>query len=69
VLIDDKGYVRIADFGLSGVLWDGVAHRACGTPGYVAPEVLQHQPYSTSVDWWSVGVMAYTMLVGAVSTF
>jgi serine/threonine protein kinase len=67
VLIDSEGYARIADFGLSGVLRDGVAHTLCGTTGHVAPEMLQGLPYSTPVDWWAVGVMAYRMLVGAVS--
>jgi serine/threonine protein kinase len=68
VLIDSHGYVRIADFGLSGVLRDGIARAMCGTPGYIAPEMLQGLPYSTPVDWWSLGVMAYVMLVGTVSS-
>jgi serine/threonine protein kinase len=68
VLIDRQGYVRIADFGMSEVLQNGVAHSICGTPGYRAPEMLQGEPYSTPVDWWAVGVMAYSMLLGVVST-
>jgi serine/threonine protein kinase len=68
MLVDSEGYVRIADFGLSRVLCNGVAHSRCGTPGYVAPELLQGMPYSTPVDWWAVGVMAYVMLIGIVST-
>jgi serine/threonine protein kinase len=58
----------IADFGVSVVLHDGVAHTRCGTPGYQAPEVLLGLPYSMAVDWWSLGVMAHKMLVEAVST-
>jgi serine/threonine protein kinase len=67
VLIDSKGYIRIADFSVSRVLCDGVAHTVCGTPEYRAPELWRGLQYSTPVDWWAVGVMAYKMLVGTVS--
>jgi serum/glucocorticoid-regulated kinase 2 len=67
MLIDKEGYIRIADFGLSRVLRDGIARSLCGTPGYQAPEMLQGLPYSTPVDWWAVGVLLYNMLIGAVS--
>jgi serine/threonine protein kinase len=39
----------------------------CGTPGYMAPEVWLEQPYGTPVDWWALGVMAYSILVRDVS--
>jgi serine/threonine protein kinase len=68
VLIDSKGYVRIADFGLSTVLHDGVTHGLCGTPEYTAPELWRGLQYSTPVDWWSMGVMMYSILVRAVSS-
>jgi len=68
LLIDREGYIKIADFSLSTVLHNGVAHAVCGTPGYQAPEMLEGMPYSTPVDWWAVGVMAYVMLVGEVSS-
>jgi serine/threonine protein kinase len=67
MLIDKRGYIRIADFTLSVVLHDGVTRTRCGTPEYMAPEMLRGMPYSTPVDWWAVGVMTYSILEGAVS--
>jgi serine/threonine protein kinase len=68
MLIDSEGYIKIADFGVSDVLSDGVAQSVCGTPEYRAPELWRGLQYSTPVDWWALGVMAYVMLVGEVST-
>ncbi|KNC46360.1 CAMK/CAMK1 protein kinase [Thecamonas trahens ATCC 50062] len=59
------GVVKIADFGLSTVCDDGSwLQTACGTPGYVAPEILKSSGYSTPVDLWSVGVILYILLCG-----
>ena len=61
-----KGLV-IADFGLSKIIDSqkmSVLNTTCGTPGYMAPEVLRHIPYSKPVDMWSVGVLTYFLLVG-----
>jgi len=68
VLIDSEGYVRIADFDVSTLQHDGVARTVSGSPEYMAPELWRGQPYSTPVDWWAVGVMAYSMLVGDVNS-
>jgi calcium/calmodulin-dependent protein kinase I len=54
----------ISDFGLSKMEDSGVMATACGTPGYVAPEVLAQKPYGKSVDVWSIGVIAYILLCG-----
>uniref|UniRef100_A0A9J7X0V3 Calcium/calmodulin-dependent protein kinase 1Db n=2 Tax=Cyprinus carpio TaxID=7962 RepID=A0A9J7X0V3_CYPCA len=62
----EESKIMISDFGLSKM--EGVANdimsTACGTPGYVAPEVLAQKPYSKAVDCWSIGVIAYILLCG-----
>jgi serine/threonine protein kinase len=54
--------LKIADFGLSKIFEDGVQlQTSCGTPDYVAPEVLAGGSYGESVDIWSVGVITYIL--------
>jgi len=61
----DDTQVMISDFGLSRVLGDSsMAYTACGTPYYVAPEVVSGQGYGKEVDLWSIGVIAYFLLAG-----
>ncbi|KAF9189761.1 hypothetical protein BGZ51_009303 [Haplosporangium sp. Z 767] len=62
----ENARLMITDFGLSKVLTSGndVLMTACGTPGYVAPEVLEQIGHGKPVDMWSVGVIAYTLLCG-----
>uniref|UniRef100_A0A672QZU9 Calcium/calmodulin-dependent protein kinase type 1D-like n=1 Tax=Sinocyclocheilus grahami TaxID=75366 RepID=A0A672QZU9_SINGR len=61
----DGSKIMISDFGLSKMEGTGdVMSTACGTPGYVAPEVLAQKPYSKAVDCWSIGVIAYILLCG-----
>uniref|UniRef100_A0A3P8WWJ4 Calcium/calmodulin-dependent protein kinase 1Da n=1 Tax=Cynoglossus semilaevis TaxID=244447 RepID=A0A3P8WWJ4_CYNSE len=61
----DESKIMISDFGLSKMEVSGdVMSTACGTPGYVAPEVLAQKPYSRAVDCWSIGVIAYILLCG-----
>ena len=52
----------ISDFGLSKMEESGVMATACGTPGYVAPEILQGHPYSFACDIWSLGCLLHVLL-------
>lgn len=61
---EDESKIMISDFGLSKTEESGIMATACGTPGYVAPEVLAQQPYGKEVDCWSIGVIAYILLCG-----
>jgi len=62
---NDDLEVAIADFGLSKIMGASVAMQtACGTPSYVAPEVLNAAGYDKEVDMWSVGVITYILLCG-----
>ena len=57
--------MKIADFGLARLLEeDALASTTCGTPGYVAPEVLMQKPYGKACDYWSIGVVAFILLSG-----
>jgi len=65
----EDSLIKITDFGLSKIFADDLAGEvvmktACGTPGYVAPEVLTHEIYSEQVDMWSIGVIVYILLCG-----
>ncbi|KAI0843928.1 CAMK/CAMK1 protein kinase [Daldinia vernicosa] len=58
------GQIKIADFGLSKVVWDDQTMTPCGTVGYTAPEIVKDERYSKSVDMWALGCVLYTLLCG-----
>ncbi|XP_023945899.2 cAMP-dependent protein kinase catalytic subunit 1-like [Bicyclus anynana] len=63
ILVDTNGYIKLCDFGFCKVLakktWT-----LCGTPEYLAPEVIMSKGYSFSVDWWAIGVLIFEMGTG-----
>ncbi|KAK2070411.1 hypothetical protein P8C59_004902 [Phyllachora maydis] len=58
------GRIKIADFGLSKVVWEDQTMTPCGTVGYTAPEIVKDERYSKSVDMWALGCVLYTLLCG-----
>ena len=65
ILMDEDGYICLTDFGLAKVLeGNAQAFSFCGTPDYLAPEILVERGHSFPVDWWALGILTYEMIVG-----
>lgn len=63
ILINSDGYVKLTDFGFAKVI-EHRTYTLCGTPEYIAPEVLLNKGHGKPVDWWTLGILSYEMIVG-----
>jgi classical protein kinase C len=66
ILLTLDGHIKIADYGLckEQMGYTSVTNTFCGTPEFMAPEILREQPYGRGVDWWAFGILIYEMLLG-----
>ena len=71
ILLDSEGHVKLTDFGLSKEIKSQMdnANTFCGTYEYIAPEMVQHQPYGVKIDWWALGILAYEMVMQVTPFF
>jgi serine/threonine protein kinase len=65
LLLDSQGYLKLTDFGFAKFLSSGRTFTLCGTPGYLAPEVLLTRGHGKPVDWWALGVLINEMISGS----
>ncbi|KIJ37715.1 hypothetical protein M422DRAFT_33611 [Sphaerobolus stellatus SS14] len=63
LLLDNRGYLRLTDFGFAKKV-DDRTWTLCGTPEYLAPEIIRNEGHGKAADWWAVGILCYEMLVG-----
>ncbi|KZT11440.1 cAMP dependent protein kinase [Laetiporus sulphureus 93-53] len=63
LLLDSRGYLRLTDFGFAKIV-DDRTWTLCGTPEYLAPEIIQSDGHGKAADWWACGILCYEMVVG-----
>jgi len=64
ILIDAEGHLKLVDFGFAKKIDGRETYTLCGTPEYLAPEVIRNTGHGTAVDWWAFGILVYEFLVG-----
>lgn len=70
IMVDEYGYLKLIDYGLAKTVKDDeLAMSYCGTPEYIAPEMVDGTGHDTTVDWWAVGILIYEMLIGVTPFF
>ena len=63
ILIDKSGYLKLTDFGFAKIV-EGRTYTLCGTPEYLAPEIILNKGHGKPVDWWTCGILLYEMIAG-----
>ncbi|KAL1957719.1 hypothetical protein VTO42DRAFT_5562 [Malbranchea cinnamomea] len=64
LLLDAEGHIKLVDFGFAKRLYSMETYTLCGTPEYLAPEVIHNRGHGLAVDWWALGILIYEFLVG-----